>query len=279
MKRLQLFELEDQAWFPAAFRNAIRRYLAAAWSVTPLPGIWAKLLDEVLVETGRDRIVDLGSGAGGPAPIILRELRKFGRPVRLILTDLYPDLRSGVQKAEAGIEYWPEPVNAAQVPAQLTGVRTMFASFHHFPPALAEGILQNAFLRREPICVFEMTSRTLVSAVSTLLVPLAVLAITPKVRPRSIFQLLFTYLIPLLPLMVFWDTLMSQLRTYSPQDLRRMTADLAASDYRWECRQVRVLHFPSPVPYLVGVPLNTDKQKALPAGLEAPFCSARTIAS
>jgi hypothetical protein len=258
MKRLQLFEIEDQPWLPAAFRDAIRRYLAAAWKMTPLPHLWAKRLMSLLDSTGLDQIVDLGSGSGGPAPLIVGEMRKSGLPVRAVLTDLFPDQHGGVRNPELGIEYWPEPVNAVQVPESLTGVRTMFASFHHFPPAAAKGILRNAFIQRRPICIFEMTSRTLISALSCVLVPLAVLVITPRVRPMSLFQLVFTYLIPLLPLMVFWDAFVSQLRTYSPDDFRAMTADLAAGDYQWECQEVRAAPFPSRVPYLIGRPVEVS---------------------
>jgi hypothetical protein len=269
MKRRQLFEIEDQPWLPAAFRDAIRRYLAAAWRMTPLPQMWAKHLLSLLDSTGFDQIVDLGSGSGGPAPVIVKEMRKSGLPVRAILTDLYPDEHGGARDPELGIEYWPEPVNAVQVPESLTGVVTMFASFHHFPPAAAQGILRNAFVHRRPICVFEMTSRTRISALSCLLVPLAVWVITPRVRPMSLFQLVFTYLIPVLPLMVFWDAFVSQLRTYSPDDFRAMTADLVANDYQWECKEVRVAPFPSGVPYLIGRPTNvgefSDKVQSLMA--------------
>ena len=226
--------------------------------MTPLPGIWAKHLAAVLAETGVEQIVDLGSGSGGPTLVILREIRKSGRHVKVILSDLYPDLHCRASESEPGVQYWPEPVDAAQVPDALWGVRTMFASFHHCSPEVARGILRNAFLQRQPICIFEMTSRTFLSAASTVLVPLAVWIITPRVRPLSLFQLVFTYLVPVLPLLVCWDAFVSQLRTYMPEDFRAMTADLIAGDYCWECHQVKVPHFPSPVPYLIGKPIRPE---------------------
>lgn len=262
MKRRQLFEIEDLPWLPAVFRDAIRRYLAAAWKMTPLPQIWAKQLISVLGDIGLDQIVDLGSGSGGPAPVIVREMHKAGMPVRAVLTDLYPDPGGGAQYANLGVEYWPEPVNAVQVPESFKGARTMFASFHHFPPAEAKGILRNAFVQRRPICIFEMTARTPVAVASNLLVPLAVLVITPRIRPLSLFQLVFTYLIPVLPLMVFWDAFVSHLRTYTPDELRAMTADLTASDYQWEYKEVRAAPFPSNVPYLIGWPVSVSESSA-----------------
>src|SRR5579875_2571113 len=127
--------------------------------MTPLPGIWAKHLEAVLAETGLDQIVDLGSGSGGPAPVIVREIRKSGRQVKAILSDLYPDLHCRASDSELGVEYWPESVNAAQVPDALWGVRTMFASFHHCSPEVARGNLRNAFLNAA-FCGFDNSCAT-----------------------------------------------------------------------------------------------------------------------
>src|SRR6185436_4078426 len=99
-------------------------------------------------------------------------------------------------------------------------VRTMFSAFHHFQPQGARRILADAFQRRRAICVFEATARTPAAIASTLLIPFFVLALTPLVRPLSWTQILFTYIIPILPLLIFWDGLVSQLRTYSVDELR-----------------------------------------------------------
>jgi len=37
-------------------------------------------------------------------------------------------------------------------------------------------------------------------------------------------QILFTYVVPILPLLIFWDGLVSQLRTYSVQELEEFTS-------------------------------------------------------
>jgi hypothetical protein len=56
-----------------------------------------------------------------------------------------------------------------------------------------------------------------------LLIPLLVFLLTPLVRPVSWVQILFTYLVPILPVLIFWDGLISQLRTYSVQELEEFT--------------------------------------------------------
>jgi hypothetical protein len=254
--RLHLFEWEDQAWFPTSLRAAMTSYLAVAYAITPLPKLWANFLSKLMSRDGVAEIVDLGSGSGGPVGRVVKELGKRGFKACVTLTDLYPNV-SGLQFRADGassIRYWPEPVDAARVPAALFGIRTMFASFHHFRPQAARGILRDAFEQRRPICIFEGTSRTPAAIASALLIPLLVLVLTPSVRPVSRVQILFTYLVPILPLLIFWDGLVSQLRTYSVKELEEFTRDLQSPEYRWEAGLMQIPRMPAGVPYLIGRP-------------------------
>jgi hypothetical protein len=253
MRRLHLFEFEDQPWFPARLRAAMTSYLAATYRITPFPKLWAVQIARVLEECKLEEIVDLGSGSAGPLPLVAAELEKLGHRVRVTLTDLYPNPAS-LRLGEL-IAYWPEPVNATCVPAALPGLRTMFAAFHHFEPKLARSILRDAFEQRRAICVFEGSARTPAAIAGTLLIPLLVLALTPTIRPVSLFQILFTYLPPILPVLIFWDGLVSQLRTYTVEELRELTAGLKSRQYRWTAGSLRVAGLPAAVPYLVGCPV------------------------
>jgi hypothetical protein len=254
--RLHLFEWEDQPWFPAVLRAAITSYLATAYGITPFPRRWAKCLSKLMSQDATTDIVDLGSGSGGPILRVVRELTESGFKVRVTLTDLYPNVSGFESGADAGssIRYWPEPVDAARVPAALFGIRTMFASFHHFRPQAARQILRDAFEQRRPIGIFEATSRTPAAIASALLIPLLVLLLTPLVRPLSWVQIVFTYLVPILPLLIFWDGLVSQLRTYSVRELVDFTRDLQSPAYRWEAGLIEIPRLPAGVPYLLGRP-------------------------
>jgi hypothetical protein len=252
--RLHLFEWEDQAWFPASLRRAMTSYLAAAYGVTPLPKFWAERLSELMKPNQTTDIVDLGSGTGGPIPRVVKELRESGFAVRVTLTDLFPGSNAGlfVQDDQNPIGYWPEPVDAANVPPGLRGIRTMFASFHHLPPQRAHEVLQDAFERRQTICIFEGSARAPAAVASMLLVPLLVLLLTPKVRPVSWVQIVFTYLVPILPLLIFWDGVVSQLRTYSVKELRELTQGLQSPEYCWETGLMQIPSMPAGLPYVIG---------------------------
>lgn len=74
------------------------------------------------------------------------------------------------------------------------------------------------------------------------------------IRPVKLSQLLFTYLLPVVPISLFWDGLVSQLRTYSVSELEAMTADMQSSDYEWRTGELKVPLIPSAVPWLTGCP-------------------------
>jgi len=258
MRRLQLVELEDLPGLPRLLRESMTGCLAASYALNGLPAAWAALLRRALDEAGTRRIVDLGSGGGGPWPVLEPLLQEPGAPpVHVTLTDLAPNAGAVAAVDALGrptLRYHPAPVDAADVPAALPGLRTMTASFHHLPPPAARTVLAEAFARRCGIAVLEVFARSAAGLATALLAPLVTLLVTPRVRPVRPAQLLLTYLVPVLPLMVGWDGVVSVLRTYTPDELRALVRGLDAPDWRWEIGALDVPRVPMPLPYLLGLP-------------------------
>ena len=252
--RLHLFEWHDQPWLPSLLRRAATDYLAAAIDVarpfTPL----APRIAAVCARTGHDRIVDLCSGGAGPWRHLAGEVAAaLGAPIRVTLTDRYPDPAAFARAGAGGetVRGLARPVDALAVSETLSGVRTMFDALHHFRPGEARAILADAHRRRQPIVVAEVARRSLFSVLPMLLlVPLLVLALTPRIRPCSGWRLLFTYLIPVLPILITWDGVVSCLRAYRPAELRALTEGLDGFD--WEVGEER--RRGTVVTYLVGTP-------------------------
>lgn len=259
MWRLHLFEFGDQQWLPRVLRDAERAYMATSYRLLPLPALWAERISTVLDPGKVAELLDLCSGSGGPMPLILEELESRGYRAHATLTDLYPNPQF---TAHPKLSWLPEPVDATQVPARLDGVRTMFSAFHHFRPDKAKAILKDAFERRRAICIFESGSPTLLAAGAMVGVPVAVLALIPFARPFRWAYLLFTYLIPVLPLIVLWDGMVSLLRVYSLEHMQEFTNDLRAPDYAWEIGHINLRGIPSGLPYLIGRPTATVESQA-----------------
>jgi hypothetical protein len=254
MRRLHLFEFSDQPWFPEALRQGETAYLAMAYRLfRALPHLWAEKILTVLRQDEPSEILDLCSGSGGPMPLVIEELVKLGYNVRATLTDLYPHPKSA---SNPRITWLAEPIDATHVPSSLVGLRTMFSGFHHFRPAAARAILKDAFDQRRAICIFESGSGGWLNFGQALGHPLALLALMPFVRPFRSPYLLFTYLIPLIPLSLLWDIIVSFLRLYSPEQMATMTEDLQAPDYSWEIGRIQVRGILGGLPYLIGRPIK-----------------------
>ncbi|WP_395140681.1 class I SAM-dependent methyltransferase [Armatimonas sp.] len=245
MRRLHFIELTDLPGWPTVFRDGATDYLE---TVVRLANPYAKIVPKLaaaLEACQATNVLDLCSGAGGPWATLLPLLE--GQKPDVLLTDFYPNL------AGSALPYHIEPVDATKVPEALAGFRTLFASFHHFRPEQARAILADAVEKRQGIAVFEATARTIPALLGMLFVPLAVWIITPRIRPVRFSRLFFTYLIPILPFAVFFDGFVSCLRTYTPDELRELTAGLDQS-YTWEIGSEPVAHSPMPITYLIGLP-------------------------
>jgi len=214
------------------------------------------LLEEALRESGATRLVDLCSGGAGPVVSLVAELRARGLAVTAVLTDKFPNVGAFADVAGASggaIAFERIPVDAQAVPARLTGFRTIFNSFHHFSPNAATAVLRDAVMARQPIGVFEIPERSLANLVPFLFTPLFVFAVTPFIRPFRWQRLLWTYLLPLVPLTCWWDGLVSQLRAYHPEELEALAVRLAPV-HRWRAGRVPVGHVPGHLTYLIGLP-------------------------
>ncbi len=56
--------------------------------------------------------------------------------------------------------------------------------------------------------------------------PIAVLLMTPFIKPFKVDRIIFTYLIPILPLLTLWDGVISVLRTHTVAELKQMIFEL-----------------------------------------------------
>jgi hypothetical protein len=254
VRRIHLFEIEDQPWCPASIRDGITDYLQFAIGATKPYAPIAPRLAETIRASGTRDVVDLCSGAGGPWPTLIDSVMPGGGTPDVTLTDRWPNetaLARASGLAPDRIHYRETPVDARRVPDDLTGTRTLFTAFHHFLPADARAVLLDAASRHATIAVFEATHRSALAIVVTLLAPIVVLLVTPAIRPFRWSRLFWTYLIPAIPLAVLFDGLVSCLRTYTPGELRALTAGI--DGYRWEVGEERSKG-PVPVTYLVGSP-------------------------
>lgn len=259
MKRWDLPEIEDWQGLPAWLRDAVTGYLRVAISLSKPYAAAAPVLAELLRESGWNRIVDLASGGGGPWPELVEELASaLGEPPTVILTDIQPNQTAATELERLpGVTYLREPVSALEIPPRLEGVRTIFTGLHHFDEEEVRSILRAAQEARIPFLAAEATHRSVRGILTTLFVPLLVLGLMPRVRPRRALPLLLAYLPPIMPLLILWDGFASTMRTYRAEELRSFIRDIEVPGYSWRVEERPVPGAPIPVTLVVGRPVES----------------------
>ena len=258
MRRIHFVELHEQPWFPSFLRHEITDALQFGLNALKAYAPITPLLQTALDATGSRSIIDLCSGGGGPWLDLSRKLQDDGEPFCIFLTDNYPNLgASETVKAVSRnrVAFHPDPVDARNVPRELIGFRTMFSSFHHFPREQARVILQNAIDAGQGVAIFEITRRAPSSI--GLMFPWAFTALlfAPLIRPFRWSRLFWTYVIPLIPLVLLFDGVVSCLRAYTPEELRETVEKLGAIEYQWEVGEHSRAATQVPITYLIGYPL------------------------
>jgi hypothetical protein len=257
VKRVHLYEITDQRWCPQSVRAVLTDFIKFGVNKWKEDAAMATLVRRGLEHTGGHTVIDLCSGSGGPWSGVLRSLDDEGFSVKVCLTDKYPDVQAPAYAnsvSGGSVHYCSEPVDAAHVPETLAGFRTMFSAFHHFRPAEARAILQDAANRRQGIAIFEVTQRTPWALFNFLLTSLLVPFCVPFFRPCRWLSLVWTYLLPVGWAVVLFDSLVSCLRTYSVTELQEMAKGINATNYAWEAGELKVANSPVPVTYLLGYP-------------------------
>ena len=229
MARIHLFELEDQRWFPASWRNWGTDFLKTLATKTNMFAPAIPLIKEALQKSGEHRIIDVASGAGGSMLSIGKELKRDIPELKITLTDYYPNIpayEETVRQSPEVFSFMAAPVDARQVPETLKGLRTHFLSLHHFKPDMAKSIIQHAVEQGAPIAFFEAQERSIQNLTAIALSPITLFLLTPFIRPFSWGRLFFTYLLPVIPLFVLWDGFVSCLRTYMVSEMQQLIQEV-----------------------------------------------------
>lgn len=256
MARIHLVEFEDLGWFPKNIRNYMTDFLQFVANRFDFYKTITPVLKKGVSVSGTNTIIDLASGGGGGWLKLSEHVAEEMPEVTVCLTDFYPNIPAFERtklKNPTVFSYETHSVNALNVPSHLKGLRTQFLSLHHFRPDDAQQIFQNAVDARSPIAIFEAQRRTVGDFIKFFFSPLNVLFVTPLIRPFSFGRIFFTYLIPIVPIFVWWDGLVSVLRTYSDKEIHGLIAKLRNGDtFEWEVSCVKSGQVK--IYYVLGIP-------------------------
>ncbi len=258
-KCIRLLELHDLECLPASLRNMFTDFISYFESLKQIYAPVAGLLEPIAAMNESFKIIDLCSGAGSPAITVMNASKpEIAYRIEIVLTDKYPNMaafKSISDNTDGRIKYIAEPVDALNLPESLLGFRTFFSAFHHFDEASAASILANAVDKRQGIGIFEYTDRYMIKFLIPfgLALQLWLLLKFSLLKPFRWQRLFWTFLVPVLPVMVFWDCFVSCMRSYSINELEELIMPFRGCGYSWKTGRI-ASSMPFYVTYLTGYP-------------------------
>jgi len=243
--RIQAFEFIDLPQTPRFLRDSIVESLGNSlrWS-----GIYknaAVVFAEFCASLEGNTLLDLCSGSGKHVAILLDALIRRGEKLPcFLISDLFPV----IHEMEKVVEQYPKNVQAIHTPIDALNVpdsyphsaRVVISALHHFTPVAAKNILRDSVKNGKPIFILEAMTRHLNSVLKQGFFFLLALMINPFLTKKDcLLKAMFTYLIPLIPLVGIWDGVVSIMRVYTEEELLALTSSIDAK-YQWRFQKIRV---------------------------------------
>lgn len=252
LKRIQFIELQDLPWVAAPIRNGVTSYLEFLLRIFKIYDPVSNIIQEIIKKNNNiDTIIDLCSGGGGPT----RNIAKIFPKITFLLSDLYPNVEAfkNAKLKTKNIDYINDSVNAFEYKFKKNQLLTMYTAFHHFDDENAKKIIRNAVANNCSICINEFVQRDLKSLFMVFPSPFFMLFLMPLVTPFNLNRLFFTYIIPLIPFMTFWDIIVTVLRIRKEYELKELCNEFTS--YDWNYTEQKTMLFLK-VSSFVGVPKN-----------------------
>ncbi|MDX1692338.1 MAG: hypothetical protein R3208_01160 [Ketobacteraceae bacterium] len=241
--RFQLFEFMDLPRTPRVLRDSVVESLGNAMRWSGVCKTAAPVFKEFCERLESRKLLDMCSGSGEPAAVLLDALKERGDPLpQFYISDLFPvshQMAEVADKYPGNIEVIDTPLDASDVPdSHPHSGRMVISAFHHFPPELASKILKDSAEKGKAIFILEPMTRSGKGAFRMGFYFILANAANPFLSKQDrLAKGVFTYMIPLIPAMAAWDGLASILRMYTRKDFERLTADIDVP-FEWEFRQV-----------------------------------------
>lgn len=259
--RFHLFEFEDLRWFPQVVREGMMDFLRHMITWLNFYGPVTPLIRDTMEHSNDDVLLELCAGGGGGVLKLRENLNALGSHPKIFLSDLFPNhpIYEQLKNITHGeIDFVPESINALDVPSRWRSMRIIFSAFHHFKPLQAQDILEDAWNKKVAIGIFDAGTKSIFTIIGIIVLqPIVFFLTTPFFKPFRWSRLIFTYVIPLIPLCTMWDGCVSVLRFYTLRQLISFTAQLNSKDYIWKVGQLKN-SIGVKVNYVVGYPLQKN---------------------
>lgn len=239
MQRHHLVEFNERPECPRFIRDSVVETLGLGLRWSKMGDIIGPPFAAFMNRANVSKVLDLCTGTGVPIRLLAQWLQEHHEksPVFLV-SDLFPNHESFAEITRQhglNIQSVSQSVNALDVDAALEhDTRTIINSFHHFTPAMAEAILEDTVTKKKNIFIYEGFRRSPLGLAPTGPWMTLALLVNPWIASRSrALKLLFSYLVPIIPLIAMWDGLVSTLRIHTEEDLMQMVSKWPQYDWNY----------------------------------------------
>jgi len=172
---------------------------------------------------------------------------------------------------EKVIEQFPDNIQAIDTPLDALSVpddiphsaRVVISSLHHFSPDQARSILRDSAEKGKPIFILEPMIRRLMSVLKLGFFFFLSIMLNPIFSKHDrLLKVMFTYPIPLIPLIGMWDGVISVMRVYSEKELMALTSNIDTA-FRWRYQKIPVAWGGS-ISVFVGLPQGQQEGVSRP---------------
>ncbi|MCX2744907.1 hypothetical protein OO013_13575 [Mangrovivirga sp. M17] len=233
--RIQGVEIEDLSGYPDLLRSLQTDYLRFISSLFGVykPGI--KLAAEIIEQHDIELVYDLGSGGGGAIPGLYDYINKAEQRIpEIVLTDLYPNKTAASRLkniSDGHINYdlrsLPALTAIEEVPKDKKTLVTIFNMFHHLEEEAAKTLLKRISEQGHFVLMVEPLDKSILQIFINIFVTLIMAPVfTLFVKPVRVSRYLFSYFIPIVPLVTCFDGIFSVLRLYSVKHLKKITGTI-----------------------------------------------------
>ncbi|MEG3765486.1 hypothetical protein [Alteromonas sp. 14N.309.X.WAT.G.H12] len=225
----KLFEFGDLFWVPEFYHAFLRRFMGALYKLMGYHKLWLPELKAFISKAG-GTVLDPCAGSGYVNELLVKEMDNDG--VKFYLSDFMidknPEFREHINNlGDDRIHYLDQPIDVLKDNPDFQIPKIFINSFHHFDDEQVAEILRLNLSHGNDILVLEYCDNSVVSYISMLFGPLLAMILLPFITERRqlLVTAIFTYLIPIVPLMLLWDGLVSNLRCYSHRSLKKIVHD------------------------------------------------------
>lgn len=208
MRRKEAPQFLNQQWVPEFYRNRMTEFLTWFVGLVGAARPFVPVIMEGLALSREKQIFPIAQNVGAG------------------FESVAPYLDFEIQTEEIS---WEHPDFSKP------GLYLSVNGFHQLPAPRAKAFLERIAESGNPVVIVEGNNDSLRQIIGmTIIVPLTVLLTAPFVKPFRISRLIFTYLVPLLPITILIDGCMALFKLYNPSDLKELTDGISVNSYHWE---------------------------------------------